>query len=75
MLIAARSVGSDEGYIYCRAEHPPAIKRLKLAIAQAEEYGIVGENIPATALIFTSISRKERGFVCAKRRRFSFDRR
>jgi NADH-quinone oxidoreductase subunit F len=38
-------VGADEGYIYCRAEYPLAIRRLKVAIAQAEEYGLLGDNI------------------------------
>ncbi len=45
MLIGAYAIGADEGYIYCRAEYPLAIKRLKQAIAQAEEAGLLGENI------------------------------
>ncbi len=45
MLIGAYAIGADEGYIYCRAEYPLAIKRLKTAIAQAEEAGLLGENI------------------------------
>ena len=39
------AVGADEGYIYCRAEYPLAVKRLALAIEQAKEYGLLGENI------------------------------
>ena len=38
MMIAGRAVGSDEGYIYVRAEYPLAVSRLKAAIAKAEEY-------------------------------------
>ena len=45
MLIGAYAIGADEGYIYCRAEYPLAIKRLKQAIAQAEEAGLLGDNI------------------------------
>ena len=42
MAICAYAIGADEGYIYCRAEYPLAIKRLKQAIAQAEEAGLLG---------------------------------
>ncbi|MCC8177889.1 MAG: NADH-quinone oxidoreductase subunit NuoF [Cloacibacillus sp.] len=45
MIIGAYAIGADEGYIYCRAEYPLAIKRLKQAIAQAEEAGLLGKNI------------------------------
>ncbi|MEG1641510.1 MAG: NADH-quinone oxidoreductase subunit NuoF [Synergistaceae bacterium] len=45
MAIGAYAIGADEGYIYCRAEYPLAIKRLKQAIAQAEENGLLGDNI------------------------------
>lgn len=45
MLIGAYAIGADEGYIYVRAEYPLAIKRLKVAIAQAEEMGLLGDNI------------------------------
>lgn len=48
MLLGAYAIGADEGYIYCRAEYPLAIKRLKNAIAQAEEYGLIGDNIMGT---------------------------
>ena len=67
MLIAAWSVGSDEGYIYCRAEYPLAIKRLKLAIAQAEEYGLVGENILGCGFNFKfNIKEGAGAFVCGE---------
>ena len=45
MMIAAYAVGAKEGYIYVRAEYPLAVSRLKLAIAQAEECGLLGDNI------------------------------
>ena len=45
MIIAGYAIGAKEGYIYCRAEYPLAIKRLNLAIAQAKEYGLLGQNI------------------------------
>jgi len=45
MLIAAYAIGADDGYLYVRAEYPLAIKRLKVAIAQAEELGLLGDNI------------------------------
>ena len=67
MLIAARAIGSDEGYIYCRAEYPLAIKRLKTAIAQAEEYGLVGENILGYGVNFKfNIKEGAGAFVCGE---------
>ena len=45
MMIAGYAIGADEGYLYVRAEYPLAIKRLKVAIAQAEELGLLGDNI------------------------------
>ncbi len=50
MLIAAYAVGASEGYIYVRAEYPLAIKRLKIAIRQAERLGLLGTNICGTPL-------------------------
>ena len=67
MLIAARAVGSDEGYIYCRAEYPLAISRLKKAIAQATEYGLVGENILGYGFNFAFKIKEGAGaFVCGE---------
>ena len=45
MIIAAYAIGADRGYIYCRAEYPLAIERLKIALAQARQLGLLGENI------------------------------
>jgi (2Fe-2S) ferredoxin len=45
MLIAGYTLGATDGYIYCRAEYPLAIKRLQIALKQMEEHGMLGENI------------------------------
>ncbi|MDQ7093171.1 NADH-quinone oxidoreductase subunit NuoF [Desulfosporosinus sp. PR] len=45
MLIGAYAMGVDEGYVYCRAEYPLAIKHLEIAIKQAEKAGFLGDNI------------------------------
>ena len=52
MIIAAYAIGASEGYIYCRAEYPLAIKRLRIAIKQAEERGFLGENILGSGFNF-----------------------
>lgn len=67
MAIAGFAIGSDEGYIYVRAEYPLAVKRLKNAIAQAEEYGLLGENILGTDFSFKiNISQGAGAFVCGE---------
>ncbi|MBW1914153.1 MAG: NAD(P)H-dependent oxidoreductase subunit E, partial [Deltaproteobacteria bacterium] len=45
MIIAARAIGACQGYIYCRAEYPLALKRLDIAISKARELGLLGKNI------------------------------
>ena len=45
MTIGARAIGATEGFIYVRDEYPLALKRIQIAIAAAEEYGLLGENI------------------------------
>ena len=52
MAIAAYAIGADQGYIYCRAEYPIAVKRLQIAIRQAREYGLLGKNIFGTDFCF-----------------------
>ncbi len=52
MTIAAYAVGADEGFIYIRGEYGLAISRMKKAIAQAREYGLLGENIFGTDFSF-----------------------
>ncbi|MCQ2491492.1 MAG: NADH-quinone oxidoreductase subunit NuoF [Lachnospiraceae bacterium] len=67
MLIAAYAVSAQEGYIYVRAEYPLAISRLRLAIAQAEERGLLGDNILGTDFSFKlHINRGAGAFVCGE---------
>ena len=67
MLIAAVAAGSDEGYIYVRAEYPLAVSRLKTAIAKAEEMGLLGDNILGTDFCFhLHVNRGAGAFVCGE---------
>ncbi len=67
MLICGRAIGADEGYIYCRAEYPLAISRLKIAIRQAEEYGLLGDNILGYGFNFKlNIKEGAGAFVCGE---------
>ncbi len=67
MTIAAYAIGASEGYIYVRAEYPIAVKRLKVAISQAKEYGLLGENIFETGFNFDLRIRLGAGaFVCGE---------
>lgn len=67
MMIAALAAGSDEGYIYVRAEYPLAVSRLKTAIAKAEELGLLGDNIMGTDFSFhLHINRGAGAFVCGE---------
>lgn len=67
MIIAGYTIGADKGYIYVRAEYPIAVKRLKIAIEQAKEYGILGNNIFGTEFNFDIEIRLGAGaFVCGE---------
>jgi len=67
MIIAAYAIGSSEAYIYCRAEYPLAIRRLKNAIAQCEERGYLGKNIFGSGFSFTIKIKEGAGaFVCGE---------
>ncbi|KKM11351.1 NADH dehydrogenase [Clostridiales bacterium PH28_bin88] len=67
MAIAGYAIGADEGYIYCRAEYPLAIKRLNRAISQAEETGVLGENILDSGFNFRIHIKEGAGaFVCGE---------
>ncbi|MDR1030918.1 MAG: NADH-quinone oxidoreductase subunit NuoF [Treponema sp.] len=67
MLIAAKAIGANQGYIYVRAEYPRAVERLRLAIAQAEAFGILGDNILGTDFSFKlTIYRGAGAFVCGE---------
>ncbi|MBQ7777818.1 MAG: 4Fe-4S binding protein [Oscillibacter sp.] len=67
MMIAGLAAGSSEGYIYVRAEYPLAVNRLKTAIAKAEQYGLLGDNIMGTKFCFHMHVNKGAGaFVCGE---------
>ncbi len=67
MIIAGYAVGAQEGYIYVRAEYPLAISRLKIAIGQAEEAGLLGNRIMGSDYSFTlQINRGAGAFVCGE---------
>lgn len=67
MLICGYAIGADEGYVYVRAEYPLAIKRLSIAIAQAEEAGYLGENIRGSGFNFRlKIKAGAGAFVCGE---------
>jgi NADH:ubiquinone oxidoreductase subunit F (NADH-binding)/(2Fe-2S) ferredoxin len=67
MAIAGYAIGANKGYVYIRAEYPLAIQRLETAIAQATEYGLLGENILGSTFSFTIEIRLGAGaFVCGE---------
>jgi NADH:ubiquinone oxidoreductase subunit F (NADH-binding)/NAD-dependent dihydropyrimidine dehydrogenase PreA subunit len=67
MAICGNAIGASEGYIYIRAEYPLAIKRLKIAIAQAEEAGLIGKNIMGSEFSFKIGLKYGAGaFVCGE---------
>ncbi|MBN2829636.1 MAG: NADH-quinone oxidoreductase subunit NuoF [Candidatus Cloacimonetes bacterium] len=67
MMIAAYAMGATNGFFYIRAEYPLAIKRIKLAIEKAREFGLLGENIFETGFNFDVEVRSGAGaFVCGE---------
>lgn len=67
MAISAYAIGSQDGYIYVRAEYPLAVKRLKIAIAQAREHGFLGKKILQTDFSFdVDIVEGAGAFVCGE---------
>ncbi len=67
MLIAAVACQAQEGFIYVRAEYPLAVQRLKTAIAQAEEWGLLGDNILGSQFSFrVHINQGAGAFVCGE---------
>ncbi|MBQ9780085.1 MAG: NADH-quinone oxidoreductase subunit NuoF [Clostridia bacterium] len=67
MAIAAYAIGADEGYVYVRAEYPIAVNRLQIAIDQAKEYGLLGNDIFGTGFNFDLSIRLGAGaFVCGE---------
>ena len=67
MAIIGYCIGADEGYIYIRAEYPLAIERLKIALKQAREYGLLGKDIMGTGFNFDIGMKYGAGaFVCGE---------
>ena len=67
MAIAGYAIGADEGYVYVRAEYPIAVQRLRIAIKQAHEYGLLGKDIFGTGFNFDVKIRLGAGaFVCGE---------
>ncbi len=67
MTIAGYAIGSNQGYIYIRAEYPIAVQRLQIAINQAREYGLLGKNIFESGFDFDLEIRLGAGaFVCGE---------
>jgi len=67
MMIAAYAIGASHGYVYCRAEYPLAVKRLKRAIALLTEKGYLGQNIFGSSMCFDVKLKEGAGaFVCGE---------
>ena len=67
MAISAFGIGATKSYVYIRAEYPLAIERLKIALQQAKEYGLLGENIFGSKFSFDIIIKMGAGaFVCGE---------
>ena len=67
MMLAAYAIGAQQGYVYIRAEYPIAVERLKTALEQAREYGLLGKNLFGTKYNFDLEIRIGAGaFVCGE---------
>ncbi len=67
MLIAAYAIGAQHGYVYVRAEYPLAVQHLKIAIEQAEELGLIGDNILGSDFsLHLKIKEGAGAFVCGE---------
>ncbi|MFH1776842.1 MAG: NADH-quinone oxidoreductase subunit NuoE [Candidatus Omnitrophota bacterium] len=67
MIIGARAVGARQGYIYVRSEYQTAVRRLQIAVAQAKEHGVLGENIFNTDFSFALHIKQGAGaFICGE---------
>ena len=67
MMIAAKAFGADEGYIYVRMEYPLAVQKMRVAIKDAEELGILGDNVFGTGKSFKIKMMEGAGaFVCGE---------
>ena len=67
MVIGAYAISASQGYIYCRAEYPLALERLRIALRQMEEYGFLGDNILGSGFHFhIKIKEGAGAFVCGE---------
>jgi (2Fe-2S) ferredoxin len=67
MAVGARAIGAAQGYIYIRAEYPLAIERLRIAIDQMRDWGLLGENILGSDFSFDVVIKEGAGaFVCGE---------
>ncbi|MHC4885781.1 MAG: NADH-ubiquinone oxidoreductase-F iron-sulfur binding region domain-containing protein [Planctomycetota bacterium] len=67
MMIAARAIGGNEGYVYVRAEYPLAVERMRTAVVDAEAMGLLGDNLFGTDFAFTLHVMEGAGaFVCGE---------
>ena len=67
ILVGGFAIGSETGYIYCRAEYPLALERLRAALRQAEEFGLIGDNILGSGFSFhIKIKEGAGAFVCGE---------
>jgi NADH:ubiquinone oxidoreductase subunit F (NADH-binding)/(2Fe-2S) ferredoxin/Pyruvate/2-oxoacid:ferredoxin oxidoreductase delta subunit len=67
MVIGARAIGAHKGYIYVRKEYPLAVKRIKIALEQAEQYGLLGKDILGTGFDFSiDVVQGAGAFVCGE---------
>ena len=67
MIIAAKAIGAHQGYIYCRAEYPLAVKRLGIALDQARQAGLLGRDILGSGFDFDiEVYRGAGAFVCGE---------
>jgi NADH-quinone oxidoreductase subunit F len=67
LIIGGYAIGAREGYVYVRQEYPLAVKNIRLAIEQAEEYGFLGENILGSGFNFTvKVHQGAGAFVCGE---------
>ena len=67
MMIAARAIGADEGYVYVRAEYPLAVRRVRRAVAAAEDMGLLGGDVFGTGLGFrVHVMEGAGAFVCGE---------
>jgi NADH-quinone oxidoreductase subunit F len=67
MMIAARAIGADEGYVYVRAEYPLAVSRIQMAVKEATDLGVLGENIFDSGHSFkVNVMEGAGAFVCGE---------